>query len=131
MKPIAFAALSAIAILSAPLGARAAIVAAAYDPTGHQLIDFEDQPATPFPGTVYNGVLTSAGAQFAERFAGQTLSFNGDNDVLSGSPTGPLTLQPGAAGQNLDLGTDNGTHNLIPCGALGCSSPNGYGEGSF
>ncbi|HEY0436058.1 MAG TPA: hypothetical protein VGC92_05425, partial [Phenylobacterium sp.] len=131
MKRVAIVALTALAISTGPLAAKAAIVAAAYDATGHQVIDFEDAAASPFPGTVYNGILTSGGAQLSERFAGQILGASGDNDTLSGSPTGPLTLQAGANSQNLDLGTDNGTHNLIPCGPLGCSDPNGYGEGAF
>jgi hypothetical protein len=129
--PFVLAGLSALALcVAAP--AYASISSALYLPGfGHSTIDFEDQPAAAFPGVVYDGILTSDGQSFAERFVGQTLSFNGDNDVLSGSPSGPLTLQVGAASQNLDLGTDDGTHDLIPCGALGCSNADGYGEGSF
>lgn len=102
-----------------------------YTSVGPNLVNFEDVPAVAFPGIVYDGILVSGGASLAERFVGQTLSFNGDNDVLSGTPTGPLTLQVGAANQNLDVGTDNGTHNLLGCGPRGCSDANGYGEGSF
>ena len=98
---------------------------------GPNTSNFEDVTGSPFPGTVYNGVLTSGGIRYAERFAGQTLGFSGDNDVLSGAPSNPLTLQVGAANQNLDVGFDNGTNDLIPCGLLGCSDPNGYGEGSL
>jgi hypothetical protein len=130
--PFVLAGASAFALcLAAP--AHAAISSALYLPGffGHATIDFEDQPAVPFPGVVYDGILTSNGQPFAERFVGQTLSFNGDNDVLSGAPSGPLTLQVGAPSQNLDLGTDDGTHDLIPCGPLGCSNPDGYGEGAF
>ena len=102
-----------------------------YASVGPNTSNFEDVAGSPFPGTVYNGVLTSGGVRYAERFAGQTLGFSGDNDVLSGAPSNPLTLQVGAANQNLDVGFDNGTNDLIPCGLLGCSNPNGYGEGSF
>lgn len=132
MKPIRLAAFAAAALVAGAGAAHASpINVVAYDATGKSLIDFEDAAASPFPGTVYNGVLASGGATLSERFAGQVLSFAGDNDVLSGNPTGPLTLQAGAANQNLDLGTDNGTHNLIPCGPRGCADPNGYGEGAF
>lgn len=102
-----------------------------YASVGPSLVNFEDVAGVAFPGVVYNGILVSGGASLAERFVGQTLSFNGDNDVLSATATGPLTLQVGAANQNLDVGTDNGTHNLLGCGPRGCADPNGYGEGSF
>ena len=80
-----------------------------YASVGPNTSNFEDVTGSPFPGTVYNGVLTSGGVRYAERFAGQTLGFSGNNDVLSGAPSNPLTLQLGAANQNLDVGTDNGT----------------------
>ena len=132
MKPMRIAFLAATAMAaSAGLAHANPINVVAYDPTGKSLIDFEDAAATAFPGTVYNGTLTSGGATLSERFVGQVLTSAGDNDVLSGTPTGPLTLQAGAANQSLDLGTDNGTHNLIPCGPRGCADPNGYGEGAF
>lgn len=121
----------ALGFASAGLAHADPIDVVAYTTTGLMVIDFEDAAAAPFPGVNYDGILNSGGARFAERFAGQNLSFSGGNDVLSGSPGGPLTLQTGAPGRNLDLGTDNGTHNLIPCGNLGCLDGNGYGEGSF
>lgn len=114
----------------------AAINVAGYSTVGRHVIDFEDVTGAAFPGTTYDGILSSGGATFAERFQGQTLSFVTDNitgaplDVLSGDPTGPLTLAPGAAGKNLAIGTDS-TKNLLPCGNLTCADPNGYGEGSF
>lgn len=131
-----------LAILSAALAlgygaaaSAAAINTATYSKVGRVLADFEDVPAVPFPGTSYNGVLVSGGAQFGERFVGQTLSYVIDPatlgflDVLSGAPTGPLTLAFGLPGQNLAVGTDN-THDLLGCGRLGCADPNGYGEGA-
>jgi hypothetical protein len=116
----------------APISAQAApINQIPYASVGPNLVDFEDVAALPFPGVVYNGILVSGGAKLAERFVGQTLSFSGNSDVLSGIPTGPLTLQIGAANQNLDVGIENGTHNLLGCGPRGCLDANGYGEGSF
>src|SRR5215510_15746879 len=44
--------------------------------TGTGLITFDDIAGGPAPGTNYDGILTSGGASFAERFLGQTLSFN-------------------------------------------------------
>jgi hypothetical protein len=103
----------------------------AYATTGPDVVDFSDIATAPFPGVVYDGILVSGGVSFAERFVGQVLSINGDLDVLSGTPTGPLTLQTGAAGQNLDGGADAGFVGLYPCGFKGCTAADGYGEGSF
>ncbi len=117
------------------VGAAAAISApinvVAYGTTGPNVIDFEDVAAAAFPGVNYDGILTSGGATLAERFVGQTLSFSGDLDVLSGLPSGPLALQVGAAGENLAVGTDTGTNGLYPWGPKGAPLPDGYGEGSF
>lgn len=131
-----FAAGVALALGLSGAAQAAAINIAGYSAVGRHLIDFEDVAGTNFPGITYNGILTSGGATFAERFQGQTLSFVTDTatgaplDVLSGTPTGPLTLAPGAAGKNLAIGTDS-TKNLLPCGDRTCADPNGYGEGSF
>lgn len=119
-----FAAALAVPAAAAPINT------AAYSTGGLTLIDFSDVAGTPFPGTAY-GTFVSAGASFGERFAGQTLGAAGDLDTLSGTPTGPLTVLAGAAGQSLSIGTDTGNQALYPCGPLGCSSGAGYGEGSF
>lgn len=50
---------------------------------------------------VLDGVLRIGSAQFGERFSGQGLGASGDADLLSGTPTGPLSLLSGALGQNL------------------------------
>jgi hypothetical protein len=102
-----------------------------YASVGPNVVDFSDVASAGFPGVNYNGILVSGGVSFAERFVGQTLSFSGDLDVLSGTPTGPLALQTGAAGQNLSVGTDGGVVGLYPYGNLGFPAANGYGEGSW
>ena len=106
-----------------------------YASVGPNTVDFEDVAGAPFPGVVYNGILTSDGVQFGKYFAGQTLSTNGPpsdpNDTLSNTASNPLTLQVGGANNNLSVGTDYGTNNLVGCGPLGCMDPNGYGEGSI
>lgn len=125
-----------IALGAAGAAQAAAIDIVAYSAVGRHVIDFEDVTGAAFPGTPYNGLLTSGGATFGERFEGQTLSTVPDTyttgrlDVLSGAPTGGLTLVAGAAGKNLAIGADD-THNLLPCGDLTCADPNGYGEGAF
>lgn len=103
--------------------------------TGTELIDFEDLPQIAGPGTNYDSVFISGGAAFAERFVGQTLSISGYFDILSGTPDGSLTLQVGAAGQNIDIfaGTYGGVYGNIlnGLGYLGFPDGNAVGEGAF
>lgn len=128
---------AALTIAACGSAQAAAIDVVAYTTGGVTVIDFEDVASTVYPGVTYDGLLTSRGAVFGERFQGQTLSTVTDIytgaplDVLSGAPVGPLSLVAGAAGQNLAVGQDGLTANLVPCGAYGCSNPNGYGEGAF
>lgn len=79
-------------------------------------------------------------AQFAERFVGQALSYDGDFDVLGSSASAPLRLQVGAPNFNLDAGADDGGKvyltGLGPVGyppALPLVDPNydGIGEGAI
>jgi hypothetical protein len=103
--------------------------------TGTEVITFEDLPQVGPPGVNYDGVFASGGAAFAERFLGQTLAYSGDNDQLSGSPSGTLTLQVGAANQNINIfaGTYGGKYGnvLVGLGYLGYPSYDAIGEGSF
>lgn len=103
--------------------------------TGTGLIEFDDVPGGAAPGTNYNAIFESNGADFGERFFGQTLSASGDNDVLSGSPLGALSLVAGAAGQNLNVfeGTYGGITSqlLTGLGPLGYPDFGAIGEGSF
>ncbi|MFN8627076.1 MAG: hypothetical protein U0587_13980 [Candidatus Binatia bacterium] len=78
-------------------------------------------------------------AQFAERFVGQSLSYDGDFDVLNSSASGALALQVGAPTFNLDAGMgDMGKVYLAGLGPVGYSpalplvNPNydGIGEGA-
>ncbi len=109
----------------------ATIVSVSYSSVGPNLVDFEDVAGAPFPGVVYNGILTSGTVQFGKYFAGQTVGSLGNNDTLTSTATNPLTLQVGGANNNLSVGTDDGTNNLIGCGALLCQDADGYGEGSI
>ena len=87
-------------------------------------------------GTNYDGILTSGGQQFAEHFAGQTLGalviVPDTFDTLSGTPTSPLALQAGLAGNNLavfDIGGSNG-NALAGIGTQGFNF-DGVGNGSI
>lgn len=122
---------AAVAMALSSAGLAAPINPGVYGAIGPNLVDFEDVVGGAFPGVNYDGILVTGGVSIAERFVGQTLSFSGDLDVLSGVPSGPLTLMTGAAGQNVAVGTDTGTNGLYPYGPDGFPSPSGYGEGAF
>jgi hypothetical protein len=102
--------------------------------TCNGLVTFDDiAPATP-PGLSYDSIFESGGASFAERFVGQTLSYSGDHDVLSGTPSNPLSLQVGDPDQNINVvsSADCGTDNVMDgLGHLGYPSVSAIGEGSF
>ena len=117
-------------------GARAGVVepVAQVDPatlTCDGTVTFDDVTGGAAPGTNYDAVFESGGADFAERFAGQTLTANGDFDVLSGSPSNPLALQTGAANQNLNVFVNVSSQVLTGLGPVGFPSSNAIGEGSF
>jgi hypothetical protein len=93
------------------------------------VITFEDVTAMN-----YDAIFESDGADFAERFVGQTLSFSGDSDILSGTPTNPLALQAGDPNDNVLVFTDGAcgaTQVLGGLGPIGYPNSNSIGEGSF
>ena len=70
--------------------------------TGTGLITFDDIAGGPSPGTNYDSTFESGGALFGEHFLGQTLSYSGSFDVISGSPSGApiitlIRLSPNSA----------------------------------
>jgi hypothetical protein len=99
--------------------------------TGTQLITFDDVAGGAAPGTNYDGILVSGGASFGERFLGQTNTPAGDFDVLSGSPSGPLSLVAGEAGRNLNVLVNLDSHVLAGLGPLGWPNFDAIGEGAF
>ena len=102
------------------------------DLTGTTLTTFEDVTGGTQPGTNYDEILKSNAASFAERFVGQTLSSNGVLDVLSDTAIGPLSLQVGKPGQNLNVvafappPSTNSSNTLTGVGPTGLN-----GEGAF
>ncbi|MGI9490736.1 MAG: PEP-CTERM sorting domain-containing protein [Geminicoccaceae bacterium] len=99
-----------------------------------QTIDFESIAGGVAPGTNYDDLLNFGGVLIGERFAGQTLSFSGNSDVLSGGPTGPLSLVAGASGQNLVVASSpiEGvfTNAVAGLGRLGFPNFDAGGEGA-
>lgn len=97
------------------------------------LVDFDDLPQVGAPGLNFDTIFESGNADFAERFKGQTLSFSGDFDVLSGNPTDPLTLQAGDPNDNINVffRPVNNSNVMTGLGPLGFPNFNSIGEGSF
>ena len=94
------------------------------------LVTFDNRAGGENPGTNGDGVVTTGGLSFAERFVGQTLSANGDFDLISGVPTNPLALQVGAPGQNLDV-FQYVSNVLAGLGNLGFPDLDAIGEGAI
>lgn len=100
--------------------------------TGTGLIDFEDLTHVGGAGQNFDSIFESAGTDFAERFVGQTLSYSGNFDVLTQTPSGLLKLQVGAPGQNLDLlDYTPGGNVLTGLGIRGFPDYDAIGEGAF
>ncbi len=95
-------------------------------------VDFSDVVGGDGSGTNYDGIVTSGGVEFAEKFVGQVLSANGNFDVLTcpGS-VGALTLGLGLANQNLSVVDFGGPNNgLLGNGPTGYPNFSSIGEGS-
>ncbi|UCH84656.1 MAG: hypothetical protein JSW50_02890, partial [Candidatus Latescibacterota bacterium] len=98
------------------------------------IIQFDDITGGIQPGTHYDDVIESDGADFAERFVGQTLTINGNFDILSGTPSGPLSLQVGAPNHNVgvvEAPSCGPTQILTGWGPPGYPDFSGGGEGCF
>ena len=101
------------------------------DLTGTQQVTFGGVSGGAAPGTNYNSLLVIDGVSFGERFLGQTVVANGVFDRLEGAPTGPLTLLPGAAGQNVSVFTSPAGPVLSGLGTVGFPVSDAIGEGAF
>jgi hypothetical protein len=101
------------------------------DLTGSQQVTFGGVSGGVAPGTNYDSLLVIDGVSFGERFLGQTVVTNGVFDQLEGAPTGPLTLLPGSAGQNLSVFASPAGPVLSGLGTLGFPASEAIGEGAF
>ena len=105
-----------------------------FDPTGlhfGRIITFDDQPGNFGPGRPVEGVLALPGASFGEMFAGQALTNDTDFDQVTGPALGPLTLLPGATGQNLSILRVTGATLLSGTGPRGFPMTIATGEGAI
>ncbi len=99
--------------------------------TGTGLITFDDVAGGTAPGTNYDVIFESDGADFGEHFLGQTITYNGNFDTIEGSPSGDLSLVTGSPGQNLNIFDYNGSNVLTGLGPVGFPDYDAIGEGAF
>ncbi|MFK7743577.1 MAG: hypothetical protein AB8B47_00875 [Roseobacter sp.] len=125
-------------IIALFLGARAGLacddVVCIVDPdalTLNEIITFDDMRSGHGPGHPIKDVLVADGAQFGERFAGQSVHANGDHDQVTGAALSPLTVIPGAKGQNLSVVYFNGNNVLNGYGVEGFPRRRAQGEGAI
>lgn len=97
--------------------------------------NFEDLGLANNDQVTFDSIFESGNTSFGESFAGQTVTANGDFDVLSGSPTDPLTLLAGDADTNItaiDGGAgDVGNTSITGSGPTGFPNADAVGEGSI
>ena len=96
-----------------------------------EVITFDDTRAGYGPGHPVDDVLALNGAQFAERFAGQTIAVQGAHDAVDGPAFGPLTLMTGPEGQNLSVVNFMGITVLNGYGHAGFPKRDAQGEGAI
>ena len=96
-----------------------------------EVITFDDTRAGYGPGHPVDDVLALNGAQFAERFAGQTIAERGAHDTVEGAAFGPLTLMTGPEGQNLSVVNFMGITVLNGYGHAGFPKRDAQGEGAI
>ncbi len=95
-------------------------------------IDFEGFPRQMSPGVSLDGVVDLEGASLAERFSGHVLTETDGFDRLSHWPLPPLTLEPGADGENLAVSFLYMMSNQLGgLGPRGFPSRDAGGEGSI
>lgn len=92
--------------------------------------DFEGFAGGEPPGTNYDNIIEGIGISFAERFVGQMLSFNGDFDVITGTPDDPVSLQVGDPNDNLAIFVFSGSQVLVGLGPDGFPKASALGEGA-
>lgn len=96
-----------------------------------QIITFDDIRSGAGPGHKVDDILPLPGATFGERFAGQDVQARGPHDEIVGNPFAPLTMMPGASGQNLSVVHFYGNAVLNGYGAAGFPKREGQGEGAI
>jgi hypothetical protein len=96
-----------------------------------QVITFDDVRSGAGPGFLIDDVLPLPGATFGERFAGQSVTDQGTHDAIVGQAFAPLTMLPGAKGQNLSAVQFGGSTVLNGYGVKGFPKRDAQGEGAI
>jgi hypothetical protein len=96
-----------------------------------QIITFDDLRSGAGPGHYVKDILPLPGATFGERFAGQDVQASGAHDQITGNAFAPLTMMPGADGQNLSVVHFSGNTVLNGYGTAGFPKRDGQGEGAI
>lgn len=96
-----------------------------------RIITFDEAHSTRGPGHQIPNVLVMDGAVFGERFAGQSVEASGDHDRITGSALKPLTVMPGARGENLSIVYFDGNNVLNGYGVAGYPKRHAQGEGAI
>tara|TARA_R110002049_G_scaffold23781_6_gene84793 strand:- start:176142 stop:176792 length:651 start_codon:yes stop_codon:yes gene_type:complete len=96
-----------------------------------RLITFDDIASGGGPGLRVDDLLALSGVSFGEYFAGQTVTYDGSHDGISGTAFAPLTLLPGAPGQNLSVVRFSGNTVLNGYGHKGFPNRDAQGEGAI
>lgn len=96
-----------------------------------EIITFEGVRSGTGPGRNVDDILPLPGATFGERFAGQSTHARGSHDEITGDAFAPLTMMPGAAGQNLSVVHFSGQTVLNGYGAAGFPKREAQGEGAI
>lgn len=96
-----------------------------------RIITFDEAHSTRGPGQLIQNVLVMDGAVFGERFAGQIVEASGDHDQIKGPALKPLTVMPGANGENLSIVYFDGNNVLNGYGVAGYPKRRAQGEGAI
>jgi hypothetical protein len=96
-----------------------------------QIITFDDLPSSFGPGRLVDDVLVVPGAQFGERFAGQSRDAVGSFDHITGVPQAPLVAISGGPGETLSITRMSGTNVLNGFGPAQYPKRDAQGEGAI
>ncbi|WP_370401038.1 hypothetical protein [Sulfitobacter sp. JB4-11] len=96
-----------------------------------RVITFDDIHSGAGPGRNVDDILPLDGAVFGERFAGQYVAAADTHDQIDGTALSPLTLMPGAKGQNLSVVRFSGNAVINGYGVAGYPRREAQGEGAI
>ena len=96
-----------------------------------RIITFEDVQSGAGPGRYISDILPLDGATIGERFAGQSIVTRGAHDEITGEALAPLTVMPGAEGENFSVVHFYGQTVINGFGQAGFPRRDGQGEGAL